>query len=63
MKRQEKVQQIFLIAKLKKLNISTLVFVLALSNDKAISKMYNDLKEKYKISEILTNECLEVKKK
>lgn len=44
MKREERVEQIIKIAKAKKLNISTIVFLLAMTSDKGLSGVYNQIK-------------------
>ena len=45
--RIDKITEIYKIATAKNLNISTVVFVLASMTDKALTKFYNELKEKH----------------
>lgn len=45
MKREERVQKILTIAKEKKLNISTLVFLLAMTPDKGLSKIQKQVED------------------
>ena len=45
MKREERVQQILKVAKAKKLNMTTLVFVLAMTPDKGLAKLQTQIAE------------------
>jgi hypothetical protein len=46
MRREEKVQQIYEHTKLVKVNISTMVFLIAMMNDKALTKFHKEFLEK-----------------
>lgn len=45
MKRTELIQEIYLISEKKKLNKSTMVFLLAMSTDKEVKRIYKQLKD------------------
>ena len=47
MTRQEKVTEIYKIGKKNKLNVTTLVFLVAMTSDKGVTKLLNDLNKKY----------------